>query len=164
MKVEDIDWASWQPEQTATLLFVVKDGKILLIRKKRGLGAGKVNGPGGRLEDDETPEECAIRETQEELLITPLRVRFAGELFFHAEDDMPKIHGFVYTAADYTGTPSETDEAIPLWFDLEDIPYHEMWEDDSYWLPEVLKGNIVSAWFTFKEETMLDHRLVIQTE
>jgi len=162
MKIENIDWDNWQPEQIATLLFVVKDGRILLIRKKRGLGAGKINGPGGRLEDNETTEECAIRETQEELLITPLNVKFGGELFFHAEDEMPKIHGFVYTATDYTGIPSETDEAIPIWFDLADIPYHEMWEDDSYWLPEVLKGNVVDAWFSFEDETMLDHKIEIR--
>ena len=31
-------------------MFVVQGGKILLIRKKRGIGAGKVNGPGGKFE------------------------------------------------------------------------------------------------------------------
>ncbi|MBT4161861.1 MAG: NUDIX hydrolase, partial [Gammaproteobacteria bacterium] len=50
MKVAAIDWENWEPEEVATLLFVVRDGRVLLIRKKRGLGAGKINGPGGRLE------------------------------------------------------------------------------------------------------------------
>jgi 8-oxo-dGTP diphosphatase len=115
MKVSSIDWETWTPEQVATLLFVARAGEVLLIRKKRGLGAGKINGPGGRLEDNETPLECAIRETQEELLISPLDIRPAGELFFHA-NDMPRIHGHIFVASDYEGTPSETDEAIPLWF------------------------------------------------
>ena len=53
--VEDVDWESWIPEQRATLLFVVKDGQVLLIHKKRGLGAGKINAPGGRLDPGETP-------------------------------------------------------------------------------------------------------------
>lgn len=156
MKVSSIDWENWTPQEIATLLFVVKDGQVLLIRKKRGLGAGKINGPGGRLEDNETPFECAIRETQEELLINPLDVRPAGELFFHAED-MPRIHGHVFVASDYEGTPSETDEAIPLWFELEEIPFDEMWDDDRYWLPRVLQGESVRAYFTFVEESMLDH-------
>ena len=39
-RVASIDWASWEPEEVATLMFVVKSGRILLIRKKRGLGAG----------------------------------------------------------------------------------------------------------------------------
>lgn len=46
--------AQWTPDILATLMFVVQDGKILLIRKKRGIGAGKVNGPGGKFEPGET--------------------------------------------------------------------------------------------------------------
>ena len=66
MKLNDINWKDWQPTEVATLLFVIRGDQILLIRKKRGLGAGKINGPGGRIEPGETPHECAIRETQEE--------------------------------------------------------------------------------------------------
>ena len=47
MRIEEIDWNAWEPQQRATLLFVIHGGEILLIRKKRGLGAGKINGPGG---------------------------------------------------------------------------------------------------------------------
>ncbi len=158
MKVADINWSAWQPQEVATLMFVIKNGRVLLIRKKRGLGAGKINGPGGRLEPDETPKECAIRETNEELIINPLNVRSAGELFFHAED-MPRIHGYIFVATDYEGTPSETDEAIPIWFNLNTIPFEEMWEDDRYWLPEVLNGQSVRGYFTFVNEQLLDHEV-----
>ena len=48
--VNDIDWTTWQPQQRATLLFVIQGNQVLLIHKKRGLGAGNINGPGGRLE------------------------------------------------------------------------------------------------------------------
>lgn len=161
MKVTDIAWDTWIPEETATLMFIIKQNQILLIRKKRGLGAGKINGPGGRIEPDETPQACAIRETQEELLINPLNVEFRGELFFHAED-MPRIHGYVYTATDYEGTPTETDEAIPMWFDVNDIPYAQMWEDDEFWLPQVIAGQVVDAWFTFAGESVLDHKVTIR--
>ena len=135
---------------------MIRDGKVLLIRKKRGLGAGKINGPGGRLEKNETPEECAIRETNEELIINPINVRPAGELFFHAED-MPRIHGHVFIATDFDGTPTETEEAAPIWFALDDIPFEEMWEDDKYWLHQVLNGRSVRGYFTFVEEQLLDH-------
>ena len=46
--VSDIDWAGWDPAVRATLMFVIQDGKILLIHKKRGFGKGKINGPGGQ--------------------------------------------------------------------------------------------------------------------
>ncbi|MEZ5332640.1 MAG: hypothetical protein R2991_11440 [Thermoanaerobaculia bacterium] len=48
-RIEEIDWSTWRPVDRATLVFVVRDGEILLIRKLRGLGRGKINGPGGRL-------------------------------------------------------------------------------------------------------------------
>ncbi len=157
-RVSDIQWESWQPEETATLLFVIRNGRILLIRKKRGLGAGKINGPGGRLESGETPLECAIRETREELLINPVDVRFAGELFFHAED-MPRIHGYVYTATDFEGTPTETEEADPVWFPVHAIPWSEMWDDDIHWLPRVISGEVVQGRFIFEGESLIDHEV-----
>ena len=54
-RLTDIDWERWQPRERATLLFVIRGGEILLIRKLRGLGAGKINGPGGRIDAGETP-------------------------------------------------------------------------------------------------------------
>ena len=158
MPVAAIDWDNWQPEEVATLLFVLQGDSVLLIRKKRGLGAGKINGPGGRLEQNETILECAIRETNEELLINPLNVRAAGELFFHAED-MPRIHGHVFVATDFEGTPSETDEAIPIWYKLDELPFDEMWDDDRLWLSEVLAGKTVQGYFTFIEETLIDFKV-----
>jgi len=155
-RVNDIDWDTWEPQEVATLMFVIRNDEVLLIRKKRGLGAGKINGPGGRLEANETTEECAIRETNEELVINPLNVKYAGELFFHAEDDMPSIHGWVYIATDFEGTPTETDEAIPMWFPVDALPFDEMWEDDRLWLGQILAGQIVRGYFTFEGEKLLD--------
>jgi 8-oxo-dGTP diphosphatase len=51
--------------------------------------------------------------------------------------------------------PVETGEAIPMWFDFDQIPYHEMWEDDRHWLPQVLAGWTFVAWFDFDGEKML---------
>lgn len=161
MPVSEIDWDQWEPQEIATLMFVLQDDEVLLIRKKRGLGAGKINGPGGKTEGNETPEECAIRETNEELMINPLNVRAAGELFFHAED-MPRIHGHVFVATDFEGQPTETDEAIPHWFKVSDIPFDEMWDDDRLWLPHVLAGGSVTGYFTFVEERLLDYRIDLQ--
>jgi len=155
---EQIDWTKWTPDQTATLIFVIKNGQILLIRKKRGLGAGKINGPGGRIDPGETPEACAIREAQEELCITPLLVEFSGELFFQFADGF-KLHGYVYRAGDYEGTPTDTDEAEPIWTPIQSIPYHEMWADDRYWLPFLLDGHTFTGRFLFNEDHLLGYEL-----
>jgi 8-oxo-dGTP diphosphatase len=135
-------------------MFIVKEGQILLIEKKRGLGAGKINGPGGKIEAGETPLESVIRETQEELLITPTTPRKLGELCF-SMSDCPHIHCHVYRADDYEGTPGETDEAVPVWTPVGEIPYHRMWEDDRHWLPLLLDETTFHGRFVFEGETMV---------
>lgn len=161
--LHDIDWKSWKADDPATLVFIVKDGRILLIRKKRGLGAGKINGPGGRLERGETPLEGAVREVQEELRVTPLGLRLAGEHSFQFVDGY-SIHVHVFIASDYEGTPTETDEAVPLWFPLQNIPYDEMWVDDRLWIPHLLNGITFSGRFIFDGDNMLDYELNTETQ
>lgn len=155
-RVSEINWNTWQARDPATLMFVVKDDRILLIRKKRGLGAGKINGPGGRLEAGETMVQCAVREVQEELLITPHDPQYCGENLFQFLDGY-SLHCYVYLSRDFSGTPTETEEAIPHWFALDEIPYEQMWEDDRLWLPLVLRRQLFSARFIFDGDRMLDH-------
>ncbi|MHC5113801.1 MAG: 8-oxo-dGTP diphosphatase [Planctomycetota bacterium] len=154
--IAEIDWKTWSPVDPATLVFVRRDHEILLIRKKRGLGAGKINGPGGRTEPGESPEACAIREAEEELGITPTGVALAGENSFQFIDGY-SIHVHIFTADGFTGEPVETDEAIPLWTPVGAIPYDEMWEDDFLWVPHMLDGTRFLGRFIFDGEKMLDH-------
>jgi 8-oxo-dGTP diphosphatase len=159
--VAETDWPGWKPTDTATLVFVVRDGRILLIRKKRGLGAGKINGPGGRVEPGETLEECAVREVQEELRVTPTGLWHGGDHRFQFADGYA-IHVHVYRASACEGEPRETDEAAPLWTPLEAIPYDEMWVDDALWLPLLLEGRRFSGRFIFDADEMLDHVLDVE--
>lgn len=157
-RLDEIDWPSWRAQDLATLLFVVRDDRILLIRKRRGLGAGKINGPGGRLDDGETPLEAAVREVEEELRITPLDPVERGQLRFQFVDGY-SIHGFVFFASEFNGVPRTTEEAIPIWTPLDAIPYEEMWADDRYWLPLFLEGKSFSGRFIFDGDDMLDHEI-----
>jgi len=158
-QVEQIEWDRWEPVETATLLFVIRDGHILLIHKKRGLGAGKINGPGGRLEPGESPMEGAIREVREELLTTPEQVRFCGELFFQFTDGHA-LHGHVFRADDCSPPPRETEEAEPLWVPLDAIPYDLMWADDRLWLPLLVEEQPFLGRFVFDGDTMLSHQVL----
>ncbi len=152
-------WNNWQPRERATLCFLIQDEKILLIRKKRGLGAGKINGPGGRIEPGEEPHECAVRETSEEVGLTPLDVQNRGELHFQFADGY-SLHCTVFVSNEYTGELVETDEALPIWTPLESIPYEEMWADDIHWLPGVVSGGTFRGYFHFDGEKMLSKHLV----
>ena len=152
-------WKTWEPRERATLCFLIQDGQILLIRKKRGLGAGKINAPGGRIEPGEEPHECAVRETSEEVGLTPLNVQNRGELHFQFADGY-SLHCAVFVAHEFTGDLIETDEALPIWTPLDSIPYDEMWADDIHWLPGVIAGGTFRGYFHFDGEKMLSKHLL----
>ncbi|MDQ3624246.1 MAG: 8-oxo-dGTP diphosphatase [Verrucomicrobiota bacterium] len=156
-----MDWSDWHPRERANLCFIVKAGRVLLIRKKRGLGAGKVNAPGGKLEPGETAHAAAIRETQEEIGVTPLQVEERGILRFQFADGY-SLHCTVFVARDLSGEPVETSEATPFWAAIENIPYAEMWEDDQHWLPQALHGSRIEGWFEFDGDRMLSKEVLIR--
>lgn len=158
-KVSEIDWRRWRPRDVATLVFVVRGGEILLMRKKRGLGAGKVNGPGGRLEPGESLLECAVREVREEVCVTPLGVERAGENAFQFVDGYG-IHVSVFRASGVEGEAAETAEGAPFWVPIDAIPYAEMWEDDRLWLPLLLARRPFRGRYLFDGDLLLDHELV----
>jgi 8-oxo-dGTP diphosphatase len=154
-------WDGFEPIDRATLVFVFRGDEVLLIRKKRGLGAGKINGPGGRLEACETLLDCASREVVEELCITPTGLEERGELRFNFVDGH-SLHAVVFTASGYHGEPTETDEAIPLWFTRDAIPYAEMWADDRLWFPHLLAGRRFRGRFLFDGDTMVKGELLLE--
>lgn len=158
--VKVFSWRGWKPQERATLLFVRKGGRILLIEKKRGLGKGKVNAPGGRLEAGETPLQAAIRETQEEVLVTPTDVEEKGTIDF-AFTNGYTLRCYVFVASGFTGRLGETPEAHPFWVSERKIPYERMWADDRIWLPLLLAGHAFKGRFYFKDDLILQCRLGI---
>lgn len=144
----------------ATLLFVVKDGRILLIRGKTGINKGKWNGPGGKVEKGEDIEQAAIRETVEETGITPLDVTFLGSNEFYAGNEKAwLVHNFI--ARDFEGEMRETEEAMPQWFPVENLPFGEMWPDDRIWMPFLLQGKKFEGKFFFDDayKKLLRHEI-----
>ncbi len=102
--------------------------------------------------------ECAIRELEEELCITPVDPYYAGHNQFQFTDGYSMdLHAHV--AFDFKGNPSETEEAIPNWFPLDQIPYEKMWDDEKLWLPLVLKRKNVKGRYLYHGEKVLDHHV-----
>jgi len=156
--VTPFDWNCWKPRERAVLCFIVEGDQVLLILKKRGLGGGKINAPGGKIEPGETAWEAAIRESQEEVGLTPHDPEARGVVCFQFTDGY-SLHCTVFTARGCSGTPVETDEARPFWNAIDTIPYHEMWEDDHIWLPLLMRGETFYGRFHFEGEKMLSHEL-----
>jgi len=148
------------PNKQLTLVLLMDGKRILLGMKKRGFGAGRWNGFGGKVESNEAVEAAAKREVQEEVGITVTELKPVGLLTFSFEGQEQKLDVHLFTVSAWTDELTETEEMRPQWFAYDAIPYAEMWLDDVYWLPQVLAGKTVRGTFDFKDQqTLLRHNV-----
>jgi len=154
--------------------------RVLLGLKKRGFGAGKWNGFGGKIEIGETPRAAAIREMREEAGITLEEAalskrgvllqeferteapQVADAAISSALGTHPMMEIHLYLAERYSGSLAESDEMRPQWWALPDVPYAHMWADDQHWLPVLLSQDApcFRAHFLFRgEATLLSHKI-----
>ena len=146
-----------------TLLFLLREGEILLAMKKRGFGMGRWNGVGGKIEPGETIEEATARECHEEIGVPPGKLDKKAHLTFTFPNGTAALLAHVYVTREWQGEPVETEEMSPQWFAFDDIPYQDMWQDDEIWLPHVLNGKRLTATFVFdQDERMLPEGTTIE--
>lgn len=146
-----------------TLVFILCDEKILLGMKKRGFGAGRWNGFGGKVHDGETIEVAAKRETKEECGIELIEMEEAGIHEFEFKKDRGNIlEVHVFCGKTWRGDPIETEEMKPQWFPIDEIPYADMWPDDILWLPTFLEGKKFRTKFLFGEgDQVLEQKIEV---
>lgn len=142
---------------TLTMVHDRKGGRVLLGLKKRGFGAGKWNGFGGKVEAGETVEAAAERELREEAGIAATDLAVAGVLTFHSGIYKDPLEVHVFRAERWTGEPVETEEMRPQWFKESEIPLDEMFPDDRLWHPHFFSGTFFSGSFRFDEEGNIVH-------
>ena len=140
-----------------TLALFVQGQKLLLARKLKKIGAVLWNGPGGKIEVGETPELAMIRESREELRVTPTDYRSIGEITFYFPSTPEwNMRCYLYLVSSWEGTAQASEEmADPTWFSQTELPWNEMWQDDKIWLPCVLRGETVRASFLLNEHNLI---------
>ena len=150
-----------------TLILLVRGNPIthvLLGYKKRGFGAGKYTGIGGKIDPGETVREAAIREMHEEtgVVMSPCDLAKAGHVafYFPARPNW-NLTTRIFVGRNSQGRPMESREIRPEWFAVDHLPFGDMWDDASYWYPQVLKGQRVKAVFTFASdcETVVNSKI-----
>lgn len=144
-----------------TLCFILRDNQILLGMKKRGFAVGKWNGFGGKVEDGKSIKDAVKRELLEEANITVINPYHCGIITFQGNDlwDVVEVH--VFRCEKYNGTPEESEEMRPKWFNQNDVPYEQMLPDLKYWLPLVFKGQKFKAEFIFnKKIKIIDYKII----
>ncbi|MGV8150863.1 MAG: 8-oxo-dGTP diphosphatase [Candidatus Woesearchaeota archaeon] len=143
------------PKTIRTIVFLLSDSEVILGMKLRGFGKGKLNGYGGKLENDKTVEDAAVRELFEEAGVSAdakdlEKVAVIDFYFPFKPDFSQQVH--VYFLKKWSGEPQETEEMKPETFQISNMPYDRMWDSDKLWLPMLIDGKKIKAFFEWKED------------
>ncbi|KAJ1662747.1 hypothetical protein IW140_005504 [Coemansia sp. RSA 1813] len=158
--VEEIDAVKDTARQyTVIFPFGANNGtQVLLGLKKRGMGVGLWNGFGGKVEPEETFDECARRELKEECGLSAATMRHVGVIFMKRKDGSGMII-YVYTAHGLSGLIVESDEMKPAWFDMPDLPYDRAYKEARLWWPTMLSGKSFVARFAFSHPEIIRYNI-----
>lgn len=147
----------------ATLCYVKQDGKTLMlhrIKKENDMHAGKWNGLGGKLEPGETPEECAVREIQEESGLQVRSLRLHGIITFPAFDGVDDWYTYLFTASDFQGSLIDSPEGVLAWIDDRELLSLNLWPGDRIFLPWLERPGFFSAKFIYQAGQLIRHHVV----
>lgn len=144
-----------------TLCIVHQHPNVLLGMKKRGFGAGRWNGFGGKVSEGETIEDAAKREMMEEAGIDISDINKVGIIEFEFQGNPEILQVHIFRADNFSGDPTESEEMKPQWFHVDEIPFAEMWPDDIHWIPLFLEGKKFKGKFLFGEgDSILEQELL----
>lgn len=128
--------------KTTTLCYIENNDKYLMlhrIKKQNDMNEGKWIGVGGHVEDQETPEECLVREVKEETGFTLTSYKFRGLVTFINNECESELM-CVFTADGYTGELIECNEGELCWIDKNTVPELPAWKGDKVFLALLLSG------------------------
>lgn len=154
MLMESQEFEAVRHTKATASLLVRGDEVLLCLKKKPTFGQGFLMGPGGKIEEGETSEQCAVRETQEEIGVTPKSLKKVGTIkfnYFHDAVSETQEVDF-YIVEKWEGDPQETDEMKPEWFDKDQIPYERLLPTNEKFLKPMLNSQLVNGTVTFDEE------------
>lgn len=118
--------------ELSTLCYLERENEYLMLHrvvKKNDVNKDKWIGVGGHFEQDESPEECVLREVREETGYTLTSYRFRGIVTFVSGDGVTE-YMHLFTADGFTGMPQECDEGVLEWVPRERIENLNIWEGD----------------------------------
>ena len=122
--------------KNTTLIYIEKDGKTLLLhrtKKKNDLNHDLWVGIGGHCEEDESPEDCALREAKEETGLTLTEYKYRGVVTF-VSDKYEGEYMHLFTSSDFVGDIIECDGGDLEWIENERVLSLPAWEGDRIFL------------------------------
>ena len=137
----------------ATLCYVQNDNKTLMLyrnKKENDYHEGKWNGLGGKFEQGESPEECAVREVFEE---SGLRVKdpvMKGFITFPLFDGKDDWYVFLFVFNGCEGNLIDSPEGKLEWIPNDKITELNLWEGDAVFIPWLFGDKFFSAKFDYE--------------
>ena len=144
----------------ATLCYVRQNDQTLMlhrVKKENDMHEGKWNGLGGKIENGESPEECAIREVREESGLQIKNPRLKGILTFPAFSKNEDWYVFVFVITDFSGSLIDSDEGDLEWIANSDLFSLALWEGDKIFIKWLDSDSFFSAKFNYKNNKLIDH-------
>lgn len=123
----------------SSCVYLIKDDQWLMLyrnKKENDINFGKYIGVGGKLKENETIEECAIREVKEETGLTVNALKQMGDVLFLYPDNEEMIT--IYTCSDYEGTLIDCDEGTLQFVKQDSILNLVLWEGDKIFLRKLM--------------------------
>ena len=129
--------------KVTTLCYIEKNNCYLMLyrdKKENDQSEGKWLGVGGKLIDGESPDDCVMREVQEETGLNLVNYVYRGFVTFISDVCDDEIM-FLYTANGFQGELNmDCDEGTLQWVPKDRILGLNLWEGDKIFLKELIKG------------------------
>ena len=143
----------------ATLCYLKNNDQTLMLYRNKKPGdihKGKWNGLGGKVEAGETPEQCAIREIQEESGLTVIDLKFNGVITFPMFDGVDDWYVFIFTINESHGFLIDSPEGELAWIPDEKLLELNLWDGDRIFLPWLKQDKFFSAKFVYVAKKLID--------
>ena len=149
----------------ATLCYVndKKSNSTLMIyrnKKKNDYHEGKWNGLGGKFEVGESPEECAIREIEEESGLKVKTLTLKGFITFPLFDGKDDWYVFLFAADDFSGELIDSPEGRLEWIENSKLTEINLWDGDKIFIPWLFEDKFFSAKFNYKDGKFVDYTVM----
>jgi 8-oxo-dGTP diphosphatase len=130
-----------------------KDRLLLQYKAKGKFGEGKWNGPGGKILKGETKEQAVEREVLEETGLLVSDLKYVGKTtFIFPKKGADVWIVYIFLTENFSGELKHSEEGKLQWLKIKNLPYKNMWPDDIYWMPVMLKGKIFDFTFWLDEK------------
>lgn len=146
-----------KPIRKAVRCYLIKDKKVVVTKYKEGnKKEGYYDIPGGKIEEEETPEKTAIREMKEETGLKVGNLKYKGKMIIEYPN---RIFDFdVFITNENEGEPQEFEENTSEWIEINELLQKEKILSNIMILDRFFIKGLIDAQYNFKMYIQVDEK------